>query len=163
MKTNNLNIVLFQPEIPENTGNISRTCVGFKATLHMIRPYGFILDNKRMKRAGLDYWDNLEMIQYDNWDNFKEKNNINNESKNIFLITKFAKKSLDELELTKTYDQIFFVFGRETKGLPKEIMEEFFENQIKIKMNKNIRSFNLSNTVAMVSHHYHFLTKFKNI
>lgn len=163
MKTNNLNIVLFQPEIPENTGNISRTCVGFKATLHMIRPYGFILDNKRMKRAGLDYWDNLEMIQYDNWDDFKEKNNINNESKNIFLITKFAKKSLDELELTKTYDQIFFVFGRETKGLPKEIMEEFFENQIKIKMNKNIRSFNLSNAVAMVSHHYHFLTKFKNI
>lgn len=159
-----LNIVLFQPEIPENTGNISRNCVGFNATLHMIRPYGFILDNNRMRRAGLDYWDNLKMIQYDDWNDFLEKNNLDSNSKNIFLITKFANKNLSDLkESDLNYENNFFVFGRETKGLTEEIMNQFKDQQVKLQMNSNVRSFNLSNCVAIVSYQYHQITKFKFI
>lgn len=158
-----LNIVLFQPEIPENTGNISRNCVGFNANLHLIRPYGFILNSNRVKRAGLDYWKHLNMFQYDDWNDFLEKNKINVESKNLYLITKFGNKALSELNETNFINnkETFFVFGRETKGLPSEIMDQFKENQIKIEMNKNTRSFNLSNTVAIVSYNYHLKTKFK--
>lgn len=159
-----LNIVLFEPEIPENTGNISRSCVGFNANLHLIRPFGFILDDKRMKRAGLDYWDFLKRSEYDNWEDF-ENQKINSKKVKIFLITKIGEKKLSELESDnfKDYDEIYFVFGRETKGLSQPIMEKYKENQIKIEMNKNIRSFNLSNTVAIVSHHFHYLTNFKYI
>lgn len=156
-----LNIVLFQPEIPENTGNISRTCVGFNATLHMIRPFGFILNDKRMKRAGLDYWDHLKRKEYDDWTDFENQNLVNKNSK-VFLITKFADKSISNLtkdDLSKD-EEIFFVFGRETKGLTSEIMEKYKKFQLKIEMNSNIRSFNLSNSVAIVAFHYHFLTNF---
>ncbi|BAC43800.1 tRNA (cytidine(34)-2'-O)-methyltransferase [Malacoplasma penetrans] len=159
-----LNIVLFQPEIPENTGNISRTCVGFNATLHMIRPFGFILNDKRMKRAGLDYWDHLKRKEYDDWSDFESQNLVNKNSK-VFLITKFADKSISNLtkdELTKD-EEIFFVFGRETKGLTSEIMEKYKKFQLKIEMNSNIRSFNLSNSVAIVAFHYHFLTNFNDL
>lgn len=157
-----LNIVLFQPEIPENTGNIARNCVGFNARLHMIRPYGFILDNNRMKRAGLDYWDNLTMIQYDDWNDFLERNKLNNESKNIFLVTKFASKNVSSLTNQELInDNTYFVFGRETKGLTKEIMDQFENQQIKLEMNKNVRSFNLSNCVAILSYEFHKITNFK--
>lgn len=159
-----LNIVLFEPEIPENTGNISRSCVGFNAKLHLIRPFGFILDDKRMKRAGLDYWDFLIKQEYDNWDDFESKNILNRNSK-IFLITKFGEKKLSDLENKdfENFENIYFVFGKETKGLSSEIMKKYENNQRKINMNSNIRSFNLSNTVAIVSHHFHYLTKFKYI
>lgn len=160
-----LNIVLFQPEIPENTGNIARTCVGFNAKLHMIRPFGFILNDKRMKRAGLDYWDYLNKKEYDDWMDFENQNLVNSNNSKIYLITKFANRSISDLtkEELNQKDEIFFVFGRETKGLSSEIMEKFKDFQLKIEMNKNIRSFNLSNSVAIVSFHYHFLTGFNNI
>lgn len=158
-----LNIVLFQPEIPENTGNIARNCVGFNATLHLIRPYGFILNEKKVRRAGLDYWDNLKLVQYDDWKDFEEKTNIDKDS--IFLITKFATKELSEInesELNINKD-IYFVFGRETKGLPEEITNKYFDQRIKINMNNNVRSFNLSNCVSIVSYNYHRITNFKKI
>ncbi|MDE5545665.1 MAG: tRNA (uridine(34)/cytosine(34)/5-carboxymethylaminomethyluridine(34)-2'-O)-methyltransferase TrmL, partial [Malacoplasma sp.] len=107
-----LNIVLYQPEIPENTGNISRSCVGFNAKLHLIRPYGFIIDDKRMKRAGLDYWDKLSKTEYDDWNDFESKNILNNDSQ-LFLVTKFGKKSISELNLKDIKSKnIFFIFGR---------------------------------------------------
>ncbi|MDE5767376.1 MAG: tRNA (cytidine(34)-2'-O)-methyltransferase [Malacoplasma sp.] len=156
-----LNIVLFQPEIPENTGNISRSCVGFNAKLHLIRPYGFIMDDKRMKRAGLDYWDKLDRTEYDDWNDFESKNILNNINNQLFLITKFGKKSISELNFKETKSKnIFFVFGRETKGISKEIMSKYENFQLKVEMNNNIRSFNLSNTVAIVCYHFHFLTNF---
>lgn len=163
METKKLNIVLFQPEIPENTGNISRNCVGFNANLHLIRPYGFIVDQKRVKRAGLDYWEHLNMFQYDDWNDFITKNNIQDDSKNIFLITKFADKKLSLLSENDFEDNknIFFVFGRETKGLPEEITNRYFNQRIGIEMNDNVRSFNLANCAAIISYNFHYLTKFK--
>ena len=120
-----LNIVLYQPEIPENTGNISRSCVGFNAKLHLIRPYGFIIDDKRMKRAGLDYWDKLNKTEYDDWNDFESKNILNNDSQ-LFLVTKFGKKSISELNLKDIKSKnIFFIFGRETKGISKKIMDKY--------------------------------------
>lgn len=158
-----LNIVLFQPEIPENTGNIARNCVGFNATLHLIRPYGFILNEKKVRRAGLDYWDNLKLVQYDDWKDFEEKTKIDKD--NIFLITKFASKELSEINESKLNidKDIYFVFGRETKGLPEEITNKYFDQRIKINMNNNVRSFNLSNCVSIVSYNYHRITNFKKI
>lgn len=157
-----LNIVLFQPEIPENTGNISRSCVGFNAKLHLIRPFGFIMDNKRMKRAGLDYWEKLNKSEYDDWNDFESKNILNNKNSQIFLITKFGEKSISDLNFKNDNTKnIFFVFGRETKGINKDIMEKYKSFQLKIEMNNNIRSFNLSNTVAIVCYQFHLLTNFK--
>lgn len=160
-----LNIVLFEPEIPENTGNIARTCIGFNATLHMIRPYGFIFSNKKMKRAGLDYWNKLNLFQYDCWDDFKIINNIQNELNNLYLITKFGNKSIADLKKADLInnEKTFFVFGKETKGLPDNVMQEFRTNQLKINMNPNIRSFNVSNTVAIICYAYHSILNFKNI
>ncbi len=157
-----LNIVLFQPEIPENTGNISRSCVGFNAKLHLIRPFGFIMDNKRMKRAGLDYWEKLNKSEYDDWNDFESKNILNNKNSQIFLITKFGEKSISDLNFKNDNTKnIFFVFGRETQGINKDIMEKYKSFQLKIEMNNNIRSFNLSNTVAIVCYQFHLLTNFK--
>lgn len=155
-----LNIVLFEPEIPENTGNIARTCVGFNAKLHLIKPYGFILNNSRVKRAGLDYWKYLELFEYDNWQDFEQKNKISDISK-IWLFTKFANLYLGETSFGDIKNnQVFLVFGKETKGLPSFIKEKYI-NHIKINMNNNIRSFNLSNSVAIATFEFHKQTKFE--
>lgn len=155
-----LNIVLFEPEIPENTGNIARTCVGFNARLHLIKPYGFILNNSRVKRAGLDYWKYLELFEYDSWQDFEQKNKILKDSK-IWLFTKFANSYLGEVSFDDIKNsQVFFVFGKETKGLPSFIKEKYI-NHVKINMNDNIRSFNLSNSVAIAAFEFHKQTKFE--
>lgn len=154
-----LNVVLFEPEIPENTGNIARTCVGFNATLHLIKPYGFILNNSRVKRAGLDYWKNLELFEYDNWQDFELENKISKNSK-IWLFTKFANLCLGDSVFDSLDNKpIFFVFGKETKGLPLFIKEKY-HNHVKINMNDNIRSFNLANSVAIATFEFHKQTKF---
>lgn len=158
-----LNIVLFSPEIPENTGNISRNCVGFNAKIHLIRPYGFIVDDKRVKRAGLDYWEHLRMYQYDDWNDFEQKNKIDENYKNIFLVTKFATTklaTLKESDLEKG-KEVFFVFGQETKGLPNFITDKYHDKKIGIEMNQNVRSFNLSNCAAIISYTFHKITNFK--
>lgn len=156
-----LNIVLFQPEIPQNTGNIARTCVGFNAKLHMIKPYGFILDNKKMIRAGLDYWEHLKLFQYDNWEEFELKNNISPNS-NIYLISKFGKNNAEEIIFPKVTDNedVYLVFGRETKGLSEEIMKKYVDRLYVINMSENIRSFNLSNCVAMIAYDFNKQQKF---
>ena len=151
------NVVLFEPEIPENTGNIARTCVGFNARLHLIKPYGFILSNSRVKRAGLDYWKNLELCEYDNWLDFENKLPQNNK---IWLFTKFSSVSLGEINFNYSENQeIFFVFGKETKGLPNSIKDKYC-NHVKINMNENIRSYNLSNSVAIAAFEFHKQTNF---
>jgi len=151
-------IVLFQPEIPANTGNISRICVGCAAELHIIKPMRFLLTDKYMKRAGLDYWDNLKLILHDSYEDFIEKYSDNR----IFYLTTKAEKKYSDIE----YEQgDIFMFGPETKGLPESIIfcEKNRDNILTIPMNKNIRSINLSNSVAIVLYEALRQNGFKNI
>lgn len=140
----NLNIVLVEPEIPHNTGSIARTCALTGARLHLVRPLGFSTDDKHMRRAGLDYW-NLVDISY--YDNFQEVLQKNPQGKFYYATTK-AKKNYAQF---KYPDNTFIVFGKETKGLPKELIEENIETAIRIPMKKNIaRSLNLSNSANII-------------
>ena len=140
-----LNIVLVEPEIPQNTGNIARTCAALGATLHLIHPLGFDISEKAVKRAGLDYWDKLQIIEYDNLQEFKDKI----KSKNIYLLSTKANKVYTDIEYQ---DDCYIVFGPETRGLPEDYILENFENSVRIPMKNNIRSLNLSNSVAIVAY-----------
>jgi tRNA (cytidine/uridine-2'-O-)-methyltransferase len=142
----NLNIVLYQPEIPPNTGNIARTCALTGLKLHLIRPLGFHIDDKTVKRAGLDYWHLLNLEVHDSIDQFLEKYG----DKKIFLATTKAKQLYTDV----TYeDDCFIMFGKETAGLPDYIHEKYKANEIKIPMLKHedVRSLNLSNSVAIIA------------
>jgi tRNA (cytidine/uridine-2'-O-)-methyltransferase len=140
-----LNIVLVEPEIPQNTGNIARTCAALGATLHLIHPLGFDISQKAVKRAGLDYWDKLQIIEYVNLQEFKDKI----KSKNIYLLSTKANKVYTDIEYQ---DDCYIVFGPETRGLPEDYILENFENSVRIPMKNNIRSLNLSNSVAIVAY-----------
>ncbi|MCX8003214.1 tRNA (uridine(34)/cytosine(34)/5-carboxymethylaminomethyluridine(34)-2'-O)-methyltransferase TrmL [Anoxybacillus tengchongensis] len=146
MKIVALHVVLYQPEIPANTGNIARTCAATGTSLHLIRPLGFSTDDKMLKRAGLDYWEYVDVHYYDSlqelFDKYKEGE--------FFFITKFGQTyytSFDYSDSTKDY---FFVFGRETSGLPKDLIENNMERCLRIPMNEYVRSLNLSNTAAIL-------------
>lgn len=141
-----IHVVLYQPEIPANTGNIARTCAGTDTVLHLIRPLGFSTDDKMLKRAGLDYWEHVKINYYDSIDEFFEKT----KGGEYFYLSKFGTKphtTFDYSDLNKDY---YFIFGRETKGLPKEIIEKNIDRCLRIPMNDNIRSLNLSNTAAIL-------------
>ena len=141
-----IHVVLYQPEIPANTGNIARTCAGTDTVLHLIRPLGFSTDDKMLKRAGLDYWEHVKIHYYDSLEEFYEKT----KGGEYFYLSKFGTKphtTFDYSDIDKDY---YFVFGRETKGLPKEIIEKNIDRCLRIPMNDNIRSLNLSNTAAIL-------------
>lgn len=137
------NIVLVEPEIPANTGNIARTCAATGTTLHLVRPFGFSLDDKQLKRAGLDYWHLLDIHYYDS---FKEVLDANPSSPFFFATTKggnvYSERNFP--------DGSFLVFGKETKGLPEDLLREHNENCIRIPMVEGARSLNLCNSVAIV-------------
>lgn len=139
-------IVLFEPQIPQNTGNIARTCAATNSPLHIIRPMGFPIDDRKMKRAGLDYWDKLDVRFYDTIEEFMEVN----QSGHIHLISKFASQIYSDVR----YDDEelhYFVFGREDTGLPEAFMRKHSEKALRIPMNdKHVRSLNVSNAVCMV-------------
>lgn len=138
-----MNIVLLEPEIPANTGNIGRTCVATGTKLHLIKPLGFLVDDKSLKRSGLDYWDRLDVYYYENFKDFLEKNN----NPKIFMGTTKAKKTYAEF----IYDKdSFIMFGKESKGIPEEILLEYKETCIRIPMLSEYRSLNLSNAAAIV-------------
>ncbi|WP_234122575.1 tRNA (cytidine(34)-2'-O)-methyltransferase [Clostridium hydrogenum] len=146
LDTENLNIVLFEPEIPQNTGNIARTCVLTNSKLHLIKPLGFSLDEKHLKRAGLDYWKDLDMSLYDSYEELREKY----KDSTFYFSTTHGHKFYDEVKF-KPGD--FVVFGRESCGLPDYIREDNAENCIRVPMVKtSTRSLNLSNTVAIVAY-----------
>ncbi len=137
-----LNIVLVEPEIPQNTGNIARTCAATGARLHIVKPMGFAIDDKKLKRAGLDYWYLLDLTYYENINDFFEKNK---DGKFFFFTTK-AQRTHSDVEYT---DKSFLIFGKETKGLPEELLLEHPEECVRIPMIDDARSLNLSNAVAI--------------
>ncbi len=141
--TKHFNIVLYRPLIPPNTGNIVRLCVGAECRLHLIGKLGFDIDDKAVKRAGLDYWEHLYMKYYENLDEFLKING----DKNIWLITKFGNKLYTDVNY-EIGD--FIMFGQETKGLPEELHKRYPDKRLSIPMHNNVRSINLSNSVAIV-------------
>lgn len=137
-----LNIVLVEPEIPQNTGNIARTCAATGARLHLVEPMGFTVDDKKLKRSGLDYWYLLDITYYKNLDDFFERNK---DGKFFYFSTK-ARHTYAEVEYP---DKAYLVFGKETAGLPEELLLKNKDNTVRIPMISEARSLNLSNSVAI--------------
>jgi tRNA (cytidine/uridine-2'-O-)-methyltransferase len=140
-----LNIVLVEPQIPQNTGNISRTCAVTGARLHLIRPFGFEISDKHLKRAGLDYWDKLDITYYDNLEDFFNKN----KGGNFFYFTTKGKYVHSEAVYP---DNCYLLFGREDKGLPEKLLYNNPECCVRIPMRNELRSLNLSNSVAIAAY-----------
>lgn len=136
------NVVLIEPEIPPNTGNIGRLCLATKSTLHLVKPFGFSLDDRELKRAGLDYWGDVDLRT---WDSFDELRRANASGRHFFLTTKTERAYFQ----VKFEPGDFLVFGRETKGLPESLLEENIENCLTIPMH-GTRSLNLATAVAIV-------------
>ena len=137
-----INIVLHEPEIPQNTGNIARTCAATGAALHIIRPMGFTIDDKKLKRAGLDYWDKLDITYYDNLDDFYAKN----PDADIYY---FSTKAPAVYTDPKYGENAYIMFGKESRGLPEELLFANRERCVRIPMRDSLRSLNLSNSVAI--------------
>ena len=138
-----MHIVLHQPEIPQNTGNIGRTCVATNTSLHLIEPLGFRLGEKELKRAGMDYWDKLDVTRYIDYQDFKAQH----PDAKIWMATTKAKRSYTDVSFGMND---FIMFGKESAGIPEEILVDNEENCIRIPMGEDIRSLNLSNSVAIV-------------
>ncbi|MDO4565688.1 MAG: tRNA (uridine(34)/cytosine(34)/5-carboxymethylaminomethyluridine(34)-2'-O)-methyltransferase TrmL [Clostridia bacterium] len=136
-------IVLVEPEIPQNTGNISRTCAVTGASLHLVHPLGFSIDDSKLKRAGLDYWHDLDLHEYQSFEELR----LAYPHARFFYASTHAKNRYTDMRFK---DGDFFVFGRETKGLPKELLRENENSAVRIPMGTNQRSLNLSNSVAIV-------------
>ena len=137
-----INIVLHEPEIPQNTGNIARTCAATGASLHLIRPLGFAIDDRKLKRAGLDYWHQLDITYYDNLDDFYAKHP---DAKVYYFSTK-AQHLYTEVHYP---DPVYIMFGKETKGLPEELLHANPDACVRLPMREGLRSLNLSNSVAI--------------
>lgn len=140
-----INIVLYEPEIPQNTGNIMRTCAGTGAHLHLIRPLGFSLDEKSIKRSGVNYIEHCNYDIYDNYEDFLSKNDGE-----FFFLTRYGKKPHSSFDFTKIDKNIYLIFGKESTGIPKELLSKHLDRCFRIPMNDNIRALNLSNSVAIV-------------
>lgn len=144
-----LNIVMCEPEIPQNTGNIARTCAATGSKLHLIYPLGFSISDRYLKRAGLDYWDKLEIEEHSSLDAFLEK--YKPEENNMFFATTKAKHCYSDVDYSKM-EEIFVMFGKETKGLPEDLLQKYIDNTIRIPMIGDLRSLNLSNSVAIIAY-----------
>ena len=142
-----INVVLYEPEIPQNTGNIMRTCVATNTKLHLIEPLGFKLDEKSIKRSGVNYIDKLEYFVYKNWEDFKSKN-----QGTYYYFTRYGKKPHTSFDYKKSYSEgdVYLIFGKESTGIPREILGCDLDHCMRIPMTCNVRSLNLSNCVAIV-------------
>lgn len=139
-----INVVLYQPEIPGNTGNIMRTCVATKTKLHLIKPLGFSLDDANLKRSGVNYIDKLEYEVYENYEDFKKKN-----QGDFYYFTRYGHKPHTSFDYSDKNRNIYLIFGKESTGIPKEILKEDLEHCMRIPMTDNVRALNLSNCVAI--------------
>lgn len=140
-----INVVLFEPEIPQNTGNIMRTCAGTNVKLHLIEPLGFKLDEKSIKRSGVNYIEYCDYKVYKNWDDFKSQN-----KGTYYYLTRYGKKPHTSFDYSNKEENIYLIFGKESTGIPKEILKEDLEHCMRIPMTDHIRALNLSNTVAIM-------------
>ena len=147
-----LHIVWFQQEIPENTGNIARTCVAFNAHLHLIRPYGFFLTDRNLKRSSVTYWDKVKLHEYDCYEDFIKINKINFQSQ-IFYITRYGKHTSAKIKYDLNSD-VYLMFGKESTGIDKQILKNNLSKTIRIPTTNNVRALNLSNCVAMLAYEY---------
>lgn len=144
-----LHIVMVEPEIPQNTGNIARTCAILGAKLHLVYPLGFQISDKAVKRSGLDYWDKLEIEEHDSLDSFLEK--YKPEENNMFFATTKGKHIYSDVDYSDM-DEVFLLFGKETKGLPEDLLKKYLDKTIRIPMRETLRSLNLSNSVAIIAY-----------
>lgn len=142
-----INIVMVEPEIPQNTGNIARTCAATGGKLHLVEPLGFKIDDKYLKRAGLDYWDKLDIEMHTSLNAFLEK--YKPEENNMYFVTTKGQTCYSDVDYSKM-DEVYLLFGKETKGLPEDLLQKYIENTIRIPMRPTLRSLNLSNSVAIV-------------
>lgn len=143
-----LHIVLHEPEMPANTGNIGRTCVACGAVLHLIEPLGFKLNEKMIKRAGLDYWEHLDVRTYVNFQEFLEKNR----NPKIYMATTKSRQTYADVTYEGADEDVYLMFGKESAGIPEEILLDYKETAVRIPMLPKIRSLNLSNSVAIVAY-----------
>ena len=143
-----LNIVMVEPEIPQNTGNIARTCAAIGAKLHLVHPLGFDISEKAVKRAGLDYWDKVEIEEHESFEEFLKK--YKPEENNMFFATTKGKHVYSDPDY-RDMNEVFILFGKETKGLPEDILQKYINQTIRIPMRHKLRSLNLSNSVAIVA------------
>ena len=142
-----INIVLFEPEIPGNTGNIMRTCVATNSTLHLIKPLGFSLDEKYIKRSGVNYIDKCNYHIYENMEDFYNKNNGS-----FYYLTRYGHKPHTSFDYSNPNENIYFIFGKESTGIPKKLLKNNLEHCMRMPMTDNVRSLNLSNTVAIMTY-----------
>lgn len=141
-----LHVVLYQPEIPANTGNIARTCAATGTVLHLIGPLGFSMDDKRVKRAGLDYWEFVNMMYHDSLEDFYKSN----EGGEYFYLTKHGSKPHTDFDYSQPEKDYYFIFGKETTGLPEDVLARNKNRALRVPMNDNVGSLNLSNTAAVL-------------
>ena len=141
-----INIVLYEPEIPQNTGNIMRTCAGTGTKLHLIKPLGFSLSSKYIKRSGVNYIDNCEYYVYENFDDFLNKNSDGE----YYYLSRYGKVPHSDNDFSDKDKNIYLIFGKESTGIPKEILSKNLDKVFRIPINSNIRALNLSNCVAIV-------------
>lgn len=144
-----INVVLVEPEIPQNTGNIVRTCSAIGAKLHLVKPLGFSIADRYLKRAGLDYWDKLEIEEHDSFEKFLQT--YDPKKHHMFFVTSKGTHRYVDPEYNKM-DEVFVLFGKETKGLPEDIMKQYIDQTIRIPMIEGIRCLNLSNAVSIVTY-----------
>ena len=137
-----INIVLVEPEIPQNTGNVARTCAATGSALHLVKPLGFKIDSAKLKRAGLDYWDELDITYYENLDDFMNRHKTDN----LYFFTTKAPRCYTDVRYA---NNPYLLFGKETAGLPESILKANMDNCVRIPMRNNLRSLNLSNSVAV--------------
>lgn len=140
-----LNVVLFEPEIPGNTGNIMRTCVATHTHLHLIKPLGFSLDEKSIKRSGVNYIDNCHYTVYENWDDF-----LNHNAGKMYFFTRYGHKPHSNFSYKEDKENIYLVFGKESTGIPRSILKPHLDTCARIPMTDKVRALNLSNSVAIV-------------
>ena len=155
-----INIVMVEPEIPQNTGNIARTCSITGAKLHLVKPLGFEITDKYLKRAGLDYWDKLEIEEHESLNNFLDK--YKPENNNMYFVTTKGENCYSENNYSEK-GEIFLLFGKETKGLPEELLKKYIDKTIRIPMRAGLRSLNLSNSVAIVAYEVLRQNEFENM
>lgn len=142
-----INIVLFEPEIPGNTGNIMRTCVATNSKLHLIKPLGFSLDEKYIRRSGVNYIDKCDYTVYENIEDFYQKN-----QGTFYYLTRYGHKPHTEFDYSDSSENIYFIFGKESTGIPANILKPHLDHCMRMPMTANVRALNLSNTVAIMTY-----------